>query len=276
MRTLLTALALLLVAAPAAVAKPVELTATAGDVRATLRGDAETDDSRGELLEDPRDLRLEIRRGDETFNVAVPPCRPDCQPGGFAGLHAEDLDGDGDPEVTVDRFIGGFVCCTGSATIFRYDPTGRTYVPSRRQLGSDYALRNLDEDKALEIVSDDARFYTRFTPRVAGVYLPIRILEFRAGSFSIVTKEHPEAIRRQRDHLADRVALLESRLRRKIDSRHANVIQLRAIAPALVADDRLLGERARGEARLRRGRRIGWASRGYVRDLRGFLRRTGY
>lgn len=276
MRTLLTALALLLVAAPAALAMPVELTATAGDVRATLRGEAETDESRGRLLEDARDLKLEVRRGDETFTMAVPPCRPDCQPGGFAALHAEDLDGDGDPEVTIDRFIGGFVCCTGSATIFRYDPVGRTYVPTRRQLGSDYALRDLDEDKALEIVSDDARFYTRFTPRVAGVYLPIRILEFRAGRFSVVTKEHPEAIRRQRGYLAERVALLESRLRRKVDSRQANVLQLRAIAPALVADDRLLGERAKGDARLRRGRRLGWASRGYVRDLRDFLGRTGY
>ena len=277
MRALLLATAVLLIAAPAAAAVAVELTATAGDVRATLRGQAPTDDRADQVLEDVRSLSLEIVRAGATFRPPLPACRPDCgPPNQLASLHAEDLDGDGEPEVTVDRYVGGIVCCSGSATIFRWDAVGRRYVPTRRQLGSDYALRNLDADPVIEIVSDDPRFSTRFTPRVAGVYLPVRILEYRAGRFSIVTREHPDVIRRGQRGLARRVSVLESRLRRGVNSRAENVIQLRAIAPALIAHDRLLGQRQRGERRLRRGRALGWATRGYARDVRGFLDRTGY
>lgn len=277
MRVLFFAVTALLVAAPAAVAVPVQLSASAGEVRSTLRGEAPADDRADRVLEDVRDLSLEIVRAGRTFRPELPACRPECgPPNQLASLHAEDLDGDGEPEVTVDRSVGGIVCCSGSATIFRWDAVGRGYVPSRRQLGSDYALRNLDADRAIEIVSDDARFYTRFTPRVAGVYLPVRILEFRAGRFRIVTRQHPGVIRRGQRGLARRVAVLESRLRRGVDGRAENVIQLRAIAPALVAHDRLLGQRQRGERRLRRGRSRGWATRGYARDVRGFLDRTGY
>ncbi len=277
MRPLLIALAALAVPPPPAHAVPVQQTAAAGDVRATLRGEAPEDDRSDRVLEDVRDLTLEIERGGETFRPPLPPCKPGCGPPlQFASFHAEDLDGDGEPEVTVDRYLGGTVCCTGSATIFRWDPIARGYVPSRRTMGSDYALRDLDGDGIPEILTDDARFFARFAPRVAGLHLPWRILQYRAGRFSVVTTQHRDWLLRSRRARAKRVALLESRLRRRVGSRAAARLELRASVPALVAEDRLLGERAKGDARLRRGRRLGWASAAYVRDVRGFLRRTGY
>lgn len=277
MRPLVLALLVLAAAAPAAQAVPAELTAASGQVSATLRGEAPTDDRADQLLEDVRGLSLEVVRAGETFRPPLPACKPDCgPPNQWASLHAEDLDGDGEPEVTVDRFQGGTLCCTGSATIFRWDPIAHGYAPSRRQLGSDYALRDLDGDAVPELVSDDARFYTRFAPRVAGVYLPTRILSYRAGRFSVVTAEHREWLKRSRRGLAKRFGLLHSRLRRKVGSRRAARLELRALTPALVAEDRLLGQRSRGTRRLRRARRAGWAKRRYVRDVRGFLRRTGY
>ena len=82
-------------------------------------------------------------------------------------------------------------------------------------------------------------------------------------------------IRRERRQLARRVSVLESRLRRGVNSRAENVVQLRAILPALMSDDRQLGERQVGERRRRRARSLGWATRGYAREVRGFLDGTG-
>lgn len=280
MQRLALSITLLALALPAtAAADAVSVTTADGGVTATLRADG-TDQPGDRVLERIGRPVLEIARDGRTVRRASPVarCRPDCgEREGIAGasLYVRDLDGDGEPEVVVDRWMSGSVCCTGSTTVHRLDDGAYAAVRPKR-MGSRYRLRDLDSDGVPELVSDDPRFFTRFAPRVFGSFLPIRVHRYRWGRFTEVTAEHPGAVRADRATLIDLLRRHEHRLDRGIRSRAENRGVVRSLLPALVADDRTLGERRTGRARLRRAVSRGDVSRRYVRRVSRFLRRAGY
>lgn len=279
MQRLVVPLLLIALAAPAtATAAPTELKAAQGQVAATLRGDAQ--ENRDGLLVDVGPTTLEIARAGAIVRAATPlaPCRPQCgerEGSATASVYVRDLDGDAEPEVVVDRWRTGTVCCTGSLTVHRFNAGAYEAVAPQR-LGSKYRLRNLDADAAPEIISDDRRFFTRFAPRVFGAYLPIRIHAYRAGRFTDVTRAYPAVVREDREQLAKLLARHQRRLDRGIRSKAENRGVIRALLPALLADDRMLGARKNADARLRRAVRRRDVSRRYAARVRTFLRRAGY
>jgi hypothetical protein len=259
-------------------ATPLEVRVTEGTVTATLRGDAQERLDRS-LLGVGR-TTLEIARAGQGVRPEAPvaACRPDCgERDSLAGasVYVADLDADGEPEVVVDRWLSGTVCCTGSTTVHRY--ADGAYVPvAPKRLGSHYRVRDLDADGTPEIVSNDHRFFTRFAPRVFGAYLPIRIHAYAAGRFTVVTREHRPAVEQDRAALLAVLEKHQARLDRGIRSRGENRGVIRAVLPALLADDRLLGEREVAAERLRDAVRRGDVSRRYARRVRAFLRDAGY
>jgi hypothetical protein len=80
-----------------------------------------------------------------------------------------DLDGDGEPEVLLDLYWGGAHCCWYTQ-IYGYD--GRQ-----------------------ELVTRDDRFSYAFAS-FADSRWPVRILDYRAGKLTIVTKSYPAEIKR--------------------------------------------------------------------------------
>ncbi|MGI8512801.1 MAG: hypothetical protein ACR2NH_09265 [Solirubrobacteraceae bacterium] len=221
-------------------------------------------------------LRLAIvREGVPGFNGPVAGAGDGVGPGAGIGkksLVARDLDGDGEPEVLVKLFSGGAHCCTISA-IYRHVGTG--YAPSTHNWAdTGFRIRDLGGDARPELLSADARFaflYSSF----AESRFPIRILRYKAGKLTSVTRRFPRLIRRD----LRRQKRSFRRLRKHLNPRGA--------LAAVVADQYLLKHRkaARRSLRgaLRRGElgktgdfHTGAFGRAYIRSLKRFLTRTGY
>src|SRR3954465_9137950 len=113
--------------APIAVAAlaPVSVTATSGPVAATLTA---TGASGGTSITGATGIRVTIARGGAVaFAGPLRPCRFGCEPDDPSGarlaeLAVADLDGDGEPEVRVDRSDGFTPCCTLETEILRRHP----------------------------------------------------------------------------------------------------------------------------------------------------------
>jgi hypothetical protein len=120
---------------------------------------------------------------------------PYCSPGGFGNrgsVLAQDLDGDGEPEVIVDLYTGGAHCCYVSR-FYRWD--GTTYVPADRNFGDPgYRIADLDGDGVKELITADYRFGYAFTA-FAFSLMPVRIYDLRAGAWQLITKRFPDRIR---------------------------------------------------------------------------------
>jgi subtilisin-like proprotein convertase family protein len=227
-------------------------------------------------------LRLQIvRRGAIVFDG--PPKRLDpcvCpyngpvlgQAGG--ALHVRDLDGDGEPEVVLDSYLGAAHCCWYT-DVYRYLRRRRVYRPSVGFWGNVSArLVDIGLDGRPEFQTADDRFAYVFTS-FSGSSFPIRILRFDHGRFVDVTRRFPRLVRRD---AAELYASYRSALR-------GSFPDVRGILAAWLADEYSLGRGPAGWRVLERAERRGelgrkpdgWATgKAYLRKLRAFLRRTGY
>jgi hypothetical protein len=259
---------------------PVSVTTSSGPVRATMTA---TGAASGTIITGATGLRLTIARGDAiAFSAGVRPCRFGCEPNDptgarFSELRLADLDGDGEPEVLVDRADGFTPCCTLETAIMRRNPVTGAYGELDRHWGATYRITDLDHDRHAELMTTDLRFYQRFAPRVAGFQLPVKILQLRGPALVDVTRAHPAQIRRHARSL--------SRIIRSTDAiadgrRAGNRTLARAgLMPQLAAyaaEERLLGRRAVGDRRVSDEVARGHVTAGFRRTLMRFLTRMGY
>ena len=255
-----------LLPASAAGAATAELRVERLGVTAVLRGDALEHDREAGVLRRVRDLTVSVEGAGASITTTLPTCAVDCgerERFTSATLAVRDLDGDGVGEVLVDRFVDGSVCCSDSTTVL--DLFGGRWEALRPVvLGSFYTVRDLDSDGVPELVGDDQRFFTRFAPRVFGVFLPLRVHRYRSdGTFVDVT-------------MALRPQLRDQRAEYLRELRAAPKVATRAILPAIVALDHLLGSHALGEHRLRANVRAHRIGPRLARAMRRFLKRAGY
>jgi hypothetical protein len=259
---------------------PVSVTATAGPVTATLTA---TGAASGATVTGATGIRVTIALGGAVaFDGPLRPCRFGCEPNDptgarFAGLSVADLDGNGEPEVLVDRSDGFTPCCTLETAILRRDPATGVYGELDRHWGESYRVADLDGDRLPELVTADLRFYERFAPRVAGFQLPMKILQLRGPVLVDVTRAHPADVRRH-THSLDRLihatdAIADGRRPGNRTIAHA---ALRPQLAAYAAEERVLGRRAVGDRRLANEVARGRVTPGFRRALLGFLTRLGY
>jgi hypothetical protein len=259
---------------------PVSVTATSGPVTATLTA---TGAASGTSVTGATGIRVTIaRQGAIAFAGPLRACRFGCEPDDpsgarFAGLAVADLDGDGEPEVLVDRSDGFTPCCTLETAILRRDPATGAYGELDRHWGESYRVADLDGDRLPELVTADLRFYERFAPRVAGFQLPVKILQLRGPGLVDVTRAHPADIGRHTRSL-DRLIRSTDAIAdgRRPGNRTIAHTALRPQLAAYVAEERLLGRRAVGDRRLAAEVARGRVTAGFRRTLLRFLGRTGY
>jgi hypothetical protein len=273
---------MLAVVPPIAVAAlaPVSVTATSGPVTATLTA---TGASSGTTITGATGIRVTIaRNGTVAFSGPLRPCRFGCEPDDptgarFTQIAVADLDGDAEPEVLVDRADGFTPCCTLETAILRRNPATGAYAELDRHWGESYRVADLDRDGRAELVTADLRFYERFAPRLAGFQLPLKILALRGPRLVDVTRAHPAAVRR---HTASLGRLIRSTDAiadgRRPGNRTIARVALRPQLAAYAAEERLLGRRAVGDARIAREVARGRVSAGFRRALLRFLARLGY
>lgn len=249
-------------------------TQSAGAVTATL-----TYDVNGTFGGDVTNVHIAIARAGTTLlTQAVPePCRtcavvPQKATSGESSLRLEDIDGDGEPEVFFDMFTGGAHCCSFS-WIYRF--TGSTYSGTPAVWGDQgYVIDDIDRDGKAELRSYDDRFAYEFTDYADSAFPPL-IYSFRAGVLTDVTRSFPKVVSTD----AKRQLRRYQRLRHRRD--------IRGVVAAYAADEYLLGKQAKGLALAKLANRRGdlnglgrgdtWSRNGaFVRQLRKFLRKTGY
>jgi hypothetical protein len=259
---------------------PVSVTATGGPVAATLTA---TGASSGTTITGATGIRVTItRNGAVAFSGPLRPCRFGCEPDDptgarFTQIAVADLDGDAEPEVLVDRADGFTPCCTLETAILRRNPVSGLYGELDRHWGESYRVADLDGDRRAELVTADLRFYERFAPRVAGFQLPLKILALRGPGLVDVTRAHPADLRRHTASLGRLIrgtgAIADGR---RAGNRTIARVALRPQLAAYAAEERLLGRRAIGDARIAHEVARGRISAGFRRTLLRFLARLGY
>ena len=174
-------------------------------------------------------------------------------------IAVRDVDGDRDPEVFAEFWLGGAHCCPVSV-IYRHAGPGRytsTLVEWPGE-GVGYRLRDLDADGRPEFVSA-SDFECAFAS-CAGSVFPLRIWDYRSGTFVDVTARFPARVRAQAGRFWR--VYRDSALRNH---------PYRQYLAAWAADQHVLG---RGRAAMR------WISyhapRRYVVELRQLLAGWGY
>jgi len=199
LRFALAALALL-AGAPAARAESE--TATSGSVTATFSYTKKAVDPAPTGAE-YRNLRLSVTRaGAAAYDkaVSIKACKePYCVPGGYkkSSLQAVDLNGDGEPEITLDVYTGGAHCCIWSLVL---SWNGSAYVARTHDWRDPgYTLEDGDGDSKPEFISGDARFAYKFASFASSGF-PVQIWNFDpAKGFVDVTNRFPDSIRADRD-----------------------------------------------------------------------------
>jgi hypothetical protein len=183
-------------------------------------------------------VHLKVTRDGATTFDADPFAGGDCSEGGCSlaplggnPLRVVDLDGDGSPEVLLDSFTGGAHCCQ-LTQIFRAGAAGDVRQ-ERNWADPGYRLVDLDADARPEFVSADAAFGYQFAA-FAFSLSPVKILDWRGGTFRNRTRAFPRTVR------ADLASLRRSL--RSLQRRH---LPTRGAIAAITADLYSLG-RARG------------------------------
>ena len=273
---MLAALAPIVMAALA----PVSVTAASGPVTATLSATGAVGES---SITEATGVRVTIARsGAVAFSGPLRPCRFGCEPDDptgarFASIAVADLDGDAEPEVLVDRSDGFTPCCTLETAILRRDPATGAYSELDRHWGAGYRIADLDRDRKAELVTSDLRFYERFAPRVAGFQLPLKILQLRGPVLADVTRAHPADIRRHTASLSRIIRATDAIADGKREgNRSIARVALRPQLAAYAGEERLLGRRAVGDARVAHEVARGRVTAGFRRALLRFLARLGY
>lgn len=259
---------------------PVTVTASGGPVTATLSA---TGAAGGTSITGATAIHVTIaRNGAVAFSGPLRPCRFGCEPDDptgarFAQISVADVDGDGEPEVLVDRSDGFTPCCTLETAILRRNPVTGAYTELDRHWGESYRIADLDADRRPELVTADLRFYQRFAPRVAGFQLPVKILQLRGPLLVDVTRAHPATVRRHTRSLDRLIRQTDAiAVGRRPGNRTIARVALRPQLAAYAAEERLLGRRAVGDRRIAREVALGRVTRGFRRALLRFLARTGY
>lgn len=243
------------------------ITVSRGGVTATIRGDAESREPRIGILRGVKDLTVKVESaGAVAFDGALPACRPDCGEsfgGTAAELRIRDLDGDGTQEVLVDRFISGDICCSDSTTVVAL--LGGAWTALRPvRFGSAADLKDMDGDGDPDLVGDDPRFFTRFAPRVLGVFLPLRVHRYEGnGVFADITMALRPQLRAQRKEFLSYLPGTPKGV-------------TRAALPSIAALDHLLGEHGRAARRFSAAVRAGRISSAMAGRMKRFLKRSGY
>lgn len=275
-RIVVTAFALLAILALPRTSYAETITAGSGQVSAELTYTASADSYLAEL----GNLRV-TRDATVVYDAKVDSCGGPCYViGDTAGpetLRVVDLDLDGEPEVIASAYTGGAHCCA-IAVILHYQPGTGTYVVAARNFGDPgFSIEDLDNDQRPELLTADSRFGYRFTA-FAFSGMPVLIYSFDHGAFADVSKNFRSAIR------ADAVSwrhwirkgIKRGKLRRYND--------LRGFYAAWAADEYRLGHATAVRRTLKKAARRGWLkgngigrqNAAFVRDLLGFLKRTGY
>ena len=143
-------------------------------------------------------VHLTVRRDGATTFDGDPFAGGDCGEGGCSlaplggnPLQVVDLDGDGSPEVLLDSFTGGAHCCQ-LTQILRAGAAGDVRQ-ERNWADPGYRLRDLDGDGKPEFVTADAAFGYQFAA-FAFSLSPVKILDWRAGTFRTRTRAFPRTV----------------------------------------------------------------------------------
>jgi hypothetical protein len=183
-----------------------------------------------------------VRGGVPAFDgvADAPDCvKPYCAPLASVdtqSLRVADVDADGEPEVLVDLYTGGAHCCVVTEVLWW---NGTQYVASTRNFADfGYTLAGG------VFTSGDARFGYEFAS-FADSAMPLRLLTFARGTWTDVTRAHPEALR------ADAARWLKAYKKRRNGRRALGLLA------AWVADEYRLGKRATADAFLRSELRAG-------------------
>jgi hypothetical protein len=219
-----------------------------------------------------------IRAGAVAFDQAIPDVLCDgCLTSVVSkeDVAVRDLDGDGEPEVTVDGYTGGAHCCV-LLGIYDFRPATGTYAQLTRNFGSSgYGFKDLDGDGKVELDTDDVRFEDLFSSHAAS-FPPPRIFayEHQAGVARLrdVTRRYPSVIRAN--------AAEAKKLFKRFKAGDA-FVDAGGVVSAYVADQYLLGRSKVGlkelDHQIARGilgtRKQG---RAYRKRLLGFLHKFGY
>jgi virginiamycin B lyase len=261
---------------------PPTVSRTAGEVQAKLRYRRLDTSKHG--VDFFADARVQITRaGRERFAEVVPPSgrKIDDSDGGVFGetndFRVRDLDGDGEPEVTLELNNQRNHCCAW-LRVYGYDAARHTYRPVTHFWGhhsSAPSVRDLDGDGRPEFVSTDDQF-TYDHDGFAGAASPIQIWSYRRGRFADVTRRHPQAIRRNAAQIW------------RLYVKYRGTASVRTVLPGWAADQYLLGRGATAQRALEQARRRGdlrclagcfdgpHTSTGYLRTLDRQLRNAGY
>ena len=252
-------------AAPASAA-PASLSVTGSGVTATISGDAQERDEEAGVLRRVKDLVVTIDSPAPRFRAPLPRCTPDCGEGDdfmSAAITLRDLNGDRAPEVLVDRFRDGDVCCSTSTTVVGFfRGTWESLRPV--QFGSFVTLKDADGDGDPDLVGDDPRFFTRFAQRVFGTFVPLRVHRYEGdGTFVDITMALRPDLRKQRAQFID-------------DARGGPKGVTRASLPAIAALDHMLGEHRKANQRFAAAVRTKRITAKLAKRMKAFLRRSGY
>jgi hypothetical protein len=281
-RTLIAALAALLVAAPSAAAKSKTETSTRGQVTATLSYDY-TQTRYGTA--NFSNMRVTIERAG--VRLIEKQLGPECEfctpwPAGGANddnpsVFVRDLDADGEPEVLVQLYTGGANCCYYSDS-WRFDEAQNKYIEKvlRPGLSFPYTLRDLNKDGVPEFQSYDYRFAYKYgsnadTPR------PLRIFDWRSGRLIDVTIAYPALAAR------DAADYYKSYLKyRKVKDVNVRGLLAAYLASSYnakkgsVAWRRVVAAYRRGDVDKKFAGDVGPHGRAYLTSLRSFLKKLGY
>jgi streptogramin lyase len=248
------------------------LTRHSGKTRATLTYQAY---GRYDGVEYFNDIRIRIARAGKTLfsEMLRSPMRDFGAYSDSTSLAVRDLDGDGEPEVTLLLNWNGAHCCSWSR-IYRYDPRRNAFIAQTHwwgEGGAEPRVRDLNGDGRPEFISFDDRFDEVFTAFV-GSARPIQIWSYDHSTFNDVTRRYPKLIRRDAAELW--------RLYRKNRATDA-----RGLLPAWVADEDMLGRAAVADRVLHTAARRGYlkshgfaptSAHWYLWALKRLLHRTGY
>ena len=214
-----------------------------------------------------QDLELTLTRQDTLIlHQSIP------MEGGFVrnlGLQLQDLDGDEEPEVLLSFFAGTGRCCSYSL-IYSYLPRRQEYGITQQSWGyGDYLLVDLDQNGIPEIQSRDSRFTLQFADSIQDAASPLQIWNYRQGQFFDVTRLYPTVVK------MDTLALWETYRSRQRQFPDLKSPALKPVLAAYVANKFILDEGEDGFSRVEDGYHGSDRSE-YLRELREFLRGTGY
>jgi streptogramin lyase len=268
-------------AAPPTPCAPPTITRRARSTRASLVYRRENTFRRSDWFTDGR-VRIS-RGGTRLFAETVPPIDRrygSSVYGDTSSFGVRDLDGDGEPEVMLELNWNGAHCCAWSR-VYRYARSRRTYVPAAHFWGDDAAapkVLDLNGDGKPEFSSRDDRFAYAFEAYAFSAF-PIQIWSYRHGRFRDVTRRFRTEIGRDAARL----------WRLYLHERRSKGGSIRGLLPAWAADEYLLGRGATVWPTLEHAARQGYLGcRGggcfsqphdphaYIRNVRAFLRKTGY